>query len=667
MSLKPPDGTNGTLASSSGAFPHADSILPDGVVIDVPGRKSRRIPIADKVFYDLREFYAGTAQPSDMIGYLHDGMDRASTTGGVLGIPEGYWEISEPMVPPVSTRIVGIGTHGSTSLHLSPPAVGRGSLFYQLPVTPLGGNESWIALKSGMDCPILTNDYNNLEGKRGPGDRGPGPPYVQDFMMQGVVLDHNGRNQSGAIFAVDLRDATGMSFRDVRLVAPRGRGFVIWNCNDCNGDDVVVTGDSENISNGIGDISNASPTVLNVTGTWTKGDVVQGTGIPGNTYLTNVVGSTLTLSANATVTAVGTALTELVYISDYHLTIYDGCVDSQWDGISMHAAKSIILLDGSYCNRVTGFAGYAFHEGSSSGHNLWLRNTTAASPNYAGGTLKNTISLRLEQANGHNLKIDTGCFENDISIVAYDPGQRKRPADADGGWRCVYNDGQNNNIRGTVGVGFNHPVELTSLYHDGPNSTGNTVNLPGGRIMTHGTPGLVAGMTKYTSDSAALYKNRILELPREIVWGASELAANEGTPVLGAISTVTHAMMLDGTAAESVGKWFIPPEGINRVNITCIWVNPTAAAGDVFFNTQCSNYIDADVIGASEGSVTTLFTAPAINAVKTTPAVNMPTSIVPGVPTYIRIRRIATDASDTLNAADIGLLAVKITPVPTVV
>jgi hypothetical protein len=62
---------------------------------------------------------------------------------------------------------------------------------------------------------------------------------------------------------------------------------------------------------GTGDTTNTSPTVANVTNITTShiGWKVYGTGIPAGTTILNVVGATVTLSANATATNVGTALT----------------------------------------------------------------------------------------------------------------------------------------------------------------------------------------------------------------------------------------------------------------------------------------------------------------------------------------------------------------------
>jgi hypothetical protein len=60
-----------------------------------------------------------------------------------------------------------------------------------------------------------------------------------------------------------------------------------------------------------GDTTNGSPTVLNASSTsgLAVGQLVTGTGIPANTKITAIVGSTLTLDKNATATNAGTALT----------------------------------------------------------------------------------------------------------------------------------------------------------------------------------------------------------------------------------------------------------------------------------------------------------------------------------------------------------------------
>jgi hypothetical protein len=628
----------------------SDVTMDDAVALNVAGTKKRRVPIADKMVYDLREFYAGTAQPSDVLGHIHDMLARTSLNGGWGEIPEGFWEVSGPIIPPPNSKLRGIGTHGSTTEHNGALTSSRGPEWFRLPnIAALGASESWIALKSGSNAPILKNDLTNAVGKQGP-PRGSTEPWIQNFLAQGLVLDHNGGNQVWTDGAVQLEDAGTMSFRDVRLVNPRGRGFNLLNCYDCNGLDVVVAGVTyTQQANGVGDLA-SSTTISNATGTWAKGDKIEGTGIPANAYLTNVVGATLTLSAAATVTATGATLTKTVYFSDYHLAMTDSTVDCQWDRISMHAAKSIVLLDSAYANRVSGFAGYAMD-----GYNLEMKDSYGASSHYIGGCIKNYVNLRCEQATKHNVRIGTRCVENNLDLVAYSAGQYGRAADSDGGWYNIFNDGQLNTIKGAGGAGFSHPVTMAGLYADGPSADGNEVSFVG-------KTGPPSGTSKYFVHPSAKYKSRIVGMPEPIVWGASELGAHEGTPVIaGVASNAVHAFLLDPAASESVGKWFIPPPGTSRYNVELTWINPTAGAGDVAYAVQASNYADADTVGAAEFSTSLLtFTAPAINVVKKT-AIAQVTAATPGQATFIRVRRVATDVGDTL-AADIGLVAVEITP-----
>jgi hypothetical protein len=61
-------------------------------------------------------------------------------------------------------------------------------------------------------------------------------------------------------------------------------------------------------SNGTGDTTNTSTSVVNATGTWYVGQTITGTGIPASTVVTAVSGTTLTISAAATATNTATAL-----------------------------------------------------------------------------------------------------------------------------------------------------------------------------------------------------------------------------------------------------------------------------------------------------------------------------------------------------------------------
>jgi hypothetical protein len=627
-----------------------DPEFADAVAINVPTTKKRRVPVADKVTYDLREFYAGTSQPSDLLGPIHDGLNRSALTGGELLVPEGYWEISGPIIPPEGSKLVGVGTFGSVTERNGVLTAGRGTNWVRLHDIPaLGGGESWVALKSGKNCPILMNDVTGAYSKKGP-PRGSTEPWIQSFLCKDIVLDHNGGNQVWTDGAVQLQDAGCMNFHGVRLVNPRGRGFNLLNCYDCNGFDVVAGGITyDQPTNGVGDLA-SNTTVSNATGTWLKGDKIVGTGIPSNTYLTNVVGATLTLSQPATATATGVTLSKISYITNYHLVMADSTVDCQWDRINMHGANSVVLLDSAYGNRVSGFAGYAM-----GGYNLEMKDTYGASPNYIGGCIKNRIDLRCEQATKHNVRIGTRCVENKLDLIAYSAGQYGRAIDGDGGWFNVYNEGQFNTINGAGGVGFSHPCTMAGLYAEGPSADGNEVCFPG----KTGPPSLT---NKYFVHPSAKYKSRIVGMPEPIVWGASELGAHEGTPVIaGAASNAVYCMLFDPATNESAGKWFIPPPGTSRYQVELTWINPTAGAGNVSYVIQASNYVDGDTVGAAEYSTAVLnFVAPAINVVKKTPASQV-TAAAPGQATFIRIRRVAADAGDTL-AADIGLLAVEITP-----
>jgi hypothetical protein len=90
------------------------------------------------------------------------------------------------------------------------------------------------------------------------------------------------------------------------------RGEIIWNSNAASAGKVgwvcIEAGFAHQSSTG--DVTNGSNQITNVTSvsTWAIGDPIKGTGIPSNTVITNISGTTLTISQNATATGTGVSL-----------------------------------------------------------------------------------------------------------------------------------------------------------------------------------------------------------------------------------------------------------------------------------------------------------------------------------------------------------------------
>jgi hypothetical protein len=103
---------------------------------------------------------------------------------------------------------------------------------------------------------------------------------------------------------------------------PNFKNIVVRRCRTINvpaaSTDGSSTGSRQSISicsrqptapTSTGDTTNGAATIANATGNWRTGLAISGTGIPAGAYVTKVSGSTLTISANATATNTGTALT----------------------------------------------------------------------------------------------------------------------------------------------------------------------------------------------------------------------------------------------------------------------------------------------------------------------------------------------------------------------
>lgn len=597
--------------------------------------------------YDLRNFYSGSAQPSDMLGYIQDGLAKSAESGGVLLIPDSEepWVVSGAIVPPLNSRMTG-SLSGQFSERLG--NLGHGSAHYQLPVLPKAIGEAWIQLKAGSNCPILTNDYANALGFRGPA-RGSG--YWQWFQASGIVFDHNGANQSGALKAIDVRQAWGMNFSSCRLVEPRGIGWSFDTCNECNGPFASAVGVTENVANGVGDVSNGSPTVSNASGAWAKGDFIAGTGVAAGAYLTSVVGTTLTMSVNATGGTTGEALTKPTMIAETLLK-FIATTDSRWSEISMHAAKTGVLLDSSYGNRISGMTGYAI-----GGYNLQLSDSLGS------GCYENKIDLRLEQSTKHNCRIDSGAHDNAVDLTAYTPGLMSPDADTDLGWANVFCDGDSNALRGTGSKRTGTDSAIAHVVVYGPNAQDNKGYMGGGSDIPMTLPaynylGVATSSKTYSNSNPA---------PSPFFLASIGFAAADGTsPAMGAFNGTLHKVLVfpDASTSSAVA-YFTPPVGCRNAKVFLEMVNLDATkSGNVRVQVGYADVTaeGGEVFGGDETTLGPSTVAVATNSqLVSTSFGGQIFTVHAGQIACLRIKRIGGDASDTL-AADLGIVGVRFEP-----
>ncbi len=644
------------LDSLEGSGPLADTTdatMDDAVSIAVPGRKLRRIPIADKAEYDLREFYSGSSQPADVLGHIQDGLRKTKVGGGTLVIPDSEepWDLGAPLTTVHNARMRGFGpvrfNERSGYVH--------GTGFTNWPVLPNSLGESVLRIASGVNGPIMMNDYANANGERGP-LRGDGV-YVPLFSAYGLVFDHNGPGNPTADVAIDVRDAFSFHLSFCRLMRPRGAGIRYRNCNACDSEKLSAIGTRENVANGTGDIA-SSTTILNASGTWAKGDLIAGAGIPSEAYLTAVAGSTLTLSAAATQTATGRALTKPTYLATSLLLLEDTTTDCEHLGIDMHAAQNIVVIDSAYMCRVSGLAGYAI-----GGYDLHLKKTLASD------TFDNRTDLRLDHATKHNARIDTGCRDNDIGVHTFSPGLFGTAPDADGGFVAVYCDGNHNTIHGSAVKGHGTAATMSAVLAYGPNAENNNgKGMSGGSDMTP--------LTRHTSyrpvstfAPGKVFTNSGPE-PEPFFISAKQFEAADGTaPAMANFNGTLHRVLAfaDG-ATESAVAYITIPYGCNALafRVDCVNLNPAVSGGAriqlgyadtpvVGGNTPGADetaQVATMTIGANSQNVATLFGP---GGMTFAPVVS------PGDPVSIRFKRLGADAADTL-AAPLGLRGIRVEP-----
>jgi hypothetical protein len=648
----PPYATLGEFQDTS------DPDLTDSIVIPSGTKKRRRVPIADKMYYTLGEFYDGSAQPADVIGPIHDMLKKTKEGGGSGGIPDSQepWEISEPIVPYVNSRMHGPPGSGRFSERYSNSH--DATKGYTLPALPNHIGEAWIKLKNGSNCPILMNDYNNVDGKRGP-DRGNGA-FWQWFTAERICFDHNGRNQTmSSLGAIYFEDAWGMELVQCRLVAPRYRGLVLSNCNSCNGEKFSVAGESEWIANGTG-VLNGTNTVTGATGTWAQGETITGTNILSGTYLTGVSGSAgnLTLTMSAAATGSGTvALSRLNYIADALMVLEDSTVDSEWIGCSAHASKNGLLLDTCYGNRISGLFGYSI-----GGHNVWLRETMTGSPNFNVGNKSNRIDVRADQATKHNIRIDDGCVENLIDVTGIGCGIFNTPADSDGGWCTVFCDGQRNVVRGTGNKSAGPVGNMSAVAAAGPNASDNDLsNMTGGSDLGSGTP-----IWKFVGTNTLHTSNRMPGPPPFFVWAKQFEAVDGSTAALVNYNGTLHKVLsfADGVTDSAIAYITIP-YGIKKIQVRCQLLNiANTPANPVRIQMGYAGWpvaggntpgADEQVLGPSTISI------PQSTVITQTSFSGAQFNVEPGEIVALRFKRIGADSEDQFAGA-LGLLGVRVDP-----
>lgn len=606
----------------------------------------------------LRDFYTSTSQPADVLSYIHDGLNWSAEDGGVLLIPDDIeepWSISGPIVPPPNSRMMSPLGYVGWSERFAP---GHGSTAFQLPTSPDTIGEAWIRLANGVNGPILYNDYTNALGKRGP-DRGNGR-YFQWFTALGITFDHNGRNQTGALRAIDIRKAWSMNFPWCRIVEPRGRGFSIEDSNACHGQFASVAGLSENVANGTGTTTSASPTITVASGTWAIGDLIAGTNIPADTYLSNVVGATLTLAKtsdgtaqNATASGTGVSLTKPTYLADYLLALTNGTNDSSWTEIDVHGAKTAgILLDSALGDRITGRSGYAI-----GGHNLQL------SDSFTLGCYEHKIDLRVEQATKHNVRIDTGCYDNSVEVAAYTPGLYSVTPDADGGWCNIFCDGKHNSLTGSGSKRAGQPSTLFAVVRYGSSAQRNNgMGVAGGSELVVGTP---LFSFQGANNSSLTRSNVTPQSKWRMVGWPSFIAANGTAPAAATFNTVHKVLSFADATSDEAVAYVNLPDGARSFKFTVFMVNlNSGVSGNVRVQLGFADVTNGfgETLGADEQTLgpSTVAIA-ASNATANTTFSGGSVTVPSDTLVALRFKRIGADAADTLGAA-LGLLGVRIDP-----
>jgi hypothetical protein len=165
-------------------------------------------------------------------------------------------------------------------------------------------------------------------------------------------------------------------------------------------------------------------------------------------------------------------------------------------------------------------------------------------------------------------------------------------------------------------------------------------------------------VTNLVTDLAAKASIQPFYLP------ATSFAVAIGSPNLAVIGGGRRpAYNFDAAADETIGCPFIVPEGWTGFSVTIQWVNAGAGAGNVVWLAQGHGFAAGATLNAADDTNNAVTTAAGAQdvLVESTPT-SFSTGVTAGNLYYLRIKRSAVDAADTL-ANDAAVIGVKVTKV----
>lgn len=552
--------------------------------------------------------------------------------GGTIFIPPNDYYLSSLRIMP-NVNIVGAGTQT-----LAEGAMKGGSKLRQI---------------GGVAAPLIYNEPDTCGGYlRSPAvASNEGDQFYYNSTISGVVMDARSTANLGTQNdAFRLSRAWNVRLRDT--VALAGKGAFAWRLIDCNvlwaeGNTTMgpsfawVLADSIITNNQMGGLQDNSAVNYFWPVLWLAGDTswknVISNNIPFNNA-GNIGGPTWTF------TFVGTLLT----LSSSH-EFQDGdpvCLETSGtfptgtDGVTTYFIKRVssttVRLATSIKDVVAGT--FVSLSGGSGTHTL------------RGGAncvlFLQKAKLNILTGNRYDQGYGSGIIARGATLNSMNGGTVLENGLGSGGTVPGISLEQGSNDNALEGVVLSGNATQTVGVAEDATCSGNMVNVIA-KNHTSGNLNLLG--TRPASFQSSFF-------------GSDRFESLSGSPVIGTIGGGRrNAWLLDAASEEIVGTEFIMPDGWTKLKVSIYWVNAGAGSGNVVFAYNFGQFAAGVTLNAADslGSLNRTFTAAAQDVLSISVFSSDIITVSPGVTSFLRVKRTAADAADTLGN-DIGIIGVLI-------
>lgn len=544
------------------------------------------------------------------------------------------------------------------SLKIKPKVTLRGAnpvVFSETSVANWGVGAS-LVLKTGVTTPLIYNSPDDADGRyRQAGSDGRSQYYISTA-LRNLILDANGANESSSVDALRIERIWGMELSDCHFRSAK-RGFA-WRILDCNTlkifknsvigpifmESVADSEFSENQIAGSWGTDNLFWSGIWLSGTYCWKNIFTNNFIFNNTSNMGAASWTFTVSGN-TITTSSTH-----YFNDYDPVILttNGTLPTGFSKSTCYYVKKIndtqFKLGLSRLNVLN--ATYVSASDSGSGtHTVQGGRNSLVYMERASRNIFN--SNRFDQGYGSGILFDNAMYNSFYGGTVQENGLNNSSPVAG---IELENSSKGNVIThividGGVGVG-NQTIGIKT----DSTSTGNTFKP--NNIRGHSTTNLQINGVNSELDVAIL--------------GSDKFESISGSPAISLIGgNRRNAWAMDATTDEIIGTELYLEPGWGKMRIHIYWTNMGVGTGSAAWACNVGQISVGSTLNVADagGSNIVATVAGAQDILMKTTLTPDFTTLIEGLPVFIRIKRAGTDASDTL-ANDAGVVMVQIERVP---